>query len=161
MRRPPNRLVVVALLAVLAALAACKRGADQTSEHEHPHPLNLPPVGPEIRLSLGGKSADIDLATLPLETGSHAVPFVQLWKAAWPSEDPAPLQFDFVGSDGFRPMSRPKCTRLLTGAELATARVDLVTHDLSLDDASSLPGCYRVHAVIAIEATRPRPASTP
>jgi hypothetical protein len=160
---PSNRLVVVALLAALAALGACRGGADQAQvqEHKHHHALNLPPVGPSVRLSLDGKPANVDLASLPLETGSHAVPFVQLWRAAWPSEDPTPLQFDFVGSDGFRPMSRPKCTRLLTGAELATARMDVVTHDLSLDDALNLPGCYRVHAVVAVEATSPRPAPPP
>lgn len=69
-------------------------------------------------------------------------------------EDPSPLRFDIVGSDGFRPTSKPKCERLLTGRELASARLDVTTHDLLLDGGLKLPGCYRVRAVVAIEGKR-------
>jgi hypothetical protein len=75
-------------------------------------------------------------------------------KTAFPSADPTPLKFDLVGSDGFRPMSRPKCSRLLTGDEIARARIDPVTHDVSYDPDVQLPGCYRVRAVVRIEAAR-------
>jgi hypothetical protein len=64
------------------------------------------------------------------------------------------LHFDLVGSDGFHPMSRPKCTQLLTGVEIAAARIDVITHDVSFDDGLNLPGCYRVKAVVSMDATR-------
>jgi hypothetical protein len=108
-----------------------------------------------VKLSLDGKSTDVALSSVPaLEGAPGFVSFTQLWRTAWPAENPGPLKFDFVGSDGFRSMSRPKCTRLLTGADVSTARVEIATHNLVLDDALKLPGCYRVKAVVAIEATK-------
>jgi hypothetical protein len=146
--------IVVALLASLASVAACKGGADQAHKDEHHHEWNLPPVGTAVKVSLDGQSTDVPLSSLAAATPAGSVSFAQLWKAAWPSEDPSPLRFDVVGSDGFRPTSKPKCTRLLTGRELASARLDVTTHDLVLDESLKLPGCYRVRAVVAIEAKR-------
>jgi hypothetical protein len=51
-------------------------------------------------------------------------------------------------------MSRPKCTRLLSGDEVANAHLELVTHNVSYDPELQLPGCYRVRTVVRIEATR-------
>jgi hypothetical protein len=150
----PIVVVPLACLACLVSVAACKHDADQEHAHEHPREWNLPPVGASVKVALDGKSADVTLASLQADGGPRTVSFVELWKSAWPSEDPAPLRFDFVGSDGFRPTSKPKCARLLTGRELAAARLDVATHDLLLEDAAKLPGCYRVRAVVAIEATR-------
>jgi hypothetical protein len=59
-----------------------------------------------------------------------------------------------VGSDGFRPSARPACARPLTGSEIAAARIDVSTHDVSFDDRVKLPGCYRVKGVVRIEASR-------
>jgi hypothetical protein len=50
--------------------------------------------------------------------------------------------------------SRPKCMRPLTGAEVAAALIDVITHNVSYPDALNLPGCYRVKAVVSIDATR-------
>lgn len=105
-----------------------------------------------MSVALDGKSVDVALASLSQDGGTTTLG--QVWKAAWPSEEPAPLRFDLVGIDGFRPMSRPKCTRLLTGAEFAAARIDVATHDVSFDDALGLAGCYRVRATVRIEASR-------
>jgi hypothetical protein len=146
--------IVVALLASLASLAACKGGAGKAHEDEHHHEWNLPPVGTAVKVSLDGKSTDVTLSSLAADGRAGSVSFAQVWKAAWPSEDAAPLRFDLVGSDGFRPTSKPKCTRLLTGGELASARLDVTTHDLMLDESLKLPGCYRVRAVVAIEGKR-------
>jgi hypothetical protein len=121
-------------------------------ESDHPHELHLPPVGPAVRITLDGKSEEVALATVPLQGDSVA--FLDLWRAAFPGVDPGPLHFDLVGSDGFHPMSRPKCTQLLTGAEVAAARIDVVTHNVSFDDALNLARCYRVKAVVSIDATR-------
>ena len=119
---------------------------------EHHHEMHLPPVGPTVKVSLEGKTADIPLEGIPHE-GSSA-PLVALWRAAWPSEDPTALHFDLTGSDGFHPASRPACARLLTGAEVAAAHIDLVSHDVSFDSALSLPGCYRVKAVVSMDGSR-------
>jgi hypothetical protein len=146
--------IVVALLACLVSPAACKGSAETAHHDEHHREWNLPPVGPTVKVSLDGKSTEVTLTSLAADAHAGSVPFAQVWKAAWPSEDAAPLHFDLVGSDGFRPTSKPKCARLLTGEELASARLDVTTHDLVLDESSKLPGCYRVRAVIAIEGKR-------
>jgi hypothetical protein len=143
-------------LAVVAALATFACGAGQATtpppEPEHHHELHLPPVGLAVRITLDGKSEEVALATVPLQGDSVAL--IDLWKAAFPGVDPGPLHFDLVGSDGFHPASRPKCTRPLAGAEVATARIDVVTHDVSFDAALNLPGCYKVKAVVSVDATR-------
>jgi hypothetical protein len=154
------------LAALLALLTSCKRDAPgstataapkdapsavPTEEHHH-HEKNLPPVDPSVKVGLDGKSVEVALASVPADGGS--ISFAALWKAAYPKEDPAKLHFELVGSDGFRPSSRSKCTRLLTGAELSSARLNVTTHDLSIDESTGLPGCYRVRAVVAVEATR-------
>ena len=95
---------------------------------------------------------DVALASLPHAGGSARL--IELWKAAFPGEDAAGLHFDLVGSDGFHPAARPKCARLLGGAELAAARIDVVSHDVSFDEGTELPGCYRVKALVRMDATR-------
>ena len=140
------------IVALTASACAASQAATPSPESEHHHELHLPPVGLAVRITLDGKSEEVALATVPLQGDSVAL--IDLWKAAFPGVDPAPLHFDLVGSDGFHPASRPKCTRLLTGAEVAAARIDVVTHDVSYPDALSLPGCYRVKAVVSVDATR-------
>jgi hypothetical protein len=155
----PSRSGLLFLALSLALpLAACTApsapiAANAPSEPPHHHELNLPPVGPAVTIRFEGKSVDVALASVkPVAAG--AITFADLWRAAWPSEAPAPLKFDFVGSDGFRSMARPRCTRLLTGVDLATATLDVTSHDLHLDEALKLPGCYRVRAVVAIDVSR-------
>jgi hypothetical protein len=147
-----SHIFSVALLATLAACGSTQAETAPPSELPHHHELHLPPVGQSVRVSFDGKAADIVLSTVPHEGAS--APLTQLWKLAFPSEDAVPLHFDLVGSDGFHPGSRPRCARLLTGAEIATARIDVVTHDVSFDQGLDLPGCYRVKAVVSVEATR-------
>ncbi len=145
--------MLVVSIGLLSALPACRGpGAPPAEPLEHHHELHLPPPGPTVHVTLDGKSVDVSLPSVPHEGSS--VPVAQLWKAAWPSEDPATLHFDLVGSDGFHPTSRPSCARLLTAVEIAAARIDVVTHDITFDDALKLPGCYRVHAVVQMDATR-------
>jgi hypothetical protein len=150
----PSPLLLLALLLVAPACATPQPAPAQRApaEAQAHHELHLPPVGPSVLVALDGKVADVALASVSHEGGS--VSFAQLWKAAFPSEDPRPLHFDFVGSDGFRPTSRPKCPRLLTGAEMGSARLDVVTHDVSFDAGVELSGCYRVKAVVRVEASR-------
>jgi hypothetical protein len=145
--------MLATVLSSLVLLAGCRRGADQTHQEEHHHEWNLPPVGPTVKVSLEGKSADVTLSSLATDRAG-TVSFGQVWKAAWPAEDPSPLRFDFVGSDGFRPSSKPKCERPLTGQEIAGARLEVATHNLLLEEGSKLPGCYRVRSVVAIEGKR-------
>ena len=121
----------------------------------HHHELHLPPVGPTIRVTLAGTSIEVPTSSLASDATGGSAPLLSLWKAAWPSEDPLPLHFDLWGSDGFHPAARPPCAaRLLTGAEVALARIDLTTHDISFDKTVALPGCYHVHAVVAMDGVR-------
>jgi len=155
MRTYASHLTVIAVLALFAGCASNQAVTPPPvvpPEAEHHHKLHLPPVGPSVHVTFDGKVADVVLATVPHEGGS--APLIGLWRVAFPSEDPAPLHFDLVGSDGFHPASRPKCTRLLPGAEVAAAHFDVVTHNVSFDDALNLPGCYRVKAVVRVDATR-------
>jgi hypothetical protein len=121
-------------------------------ESHREHELHLPPVGPSVQVTLDGKSADVLLASVPHEGAS--LPLVQLWKAAWPTQDATTLHFDLTGSDGFHPASRPPCARLLTFAELEAAHIDVVSHDISFDSGQNLPGCYRVKAVVSMDGLR-------
>ena len=105
-----------------------------------------------MTVAFDGKTTDVALASLPHEGSSASL--AQIWKVAFPDVDPGPLHFDLTGSDGFHPASRPACARLLTGAEVATARLDVSAHDVSFDDSLKLPGCYRVKAVVRIDASR-------
>jgi hypothetical protein len=108
-----------------------------------------------VKVSLDGKSSVVTLASVRAADGAPgSVAFSDVWKTAFPTEDFANLKFDFVGSDGFRPTSRPKCTRMLSGTELGAARLEVTTHHLVFEESSKLPGCYRVRAVVAIEATK-------
>jgi len=148
----------LSVLAVLALFAACATHPADTPppaaapEPEPHHELHLPPVGPSVRVTSEGAGTDVVLETVPHE-GSSA-PLMALWKTAFPTEDPASMHFDLVGSDGFHPASRPKCTRPLSGAEVAAGHIDVVTHNVSFDDALNLPGCYRVKAVVRMDAAR-------
>ena len=150
-------------LGVLLALAACSQSSATAAPassspspaspaSEHTHELHLPPAGPTVIVAFDGRSVDVSLASLSPDGGP--VTLGQVWRAAWPSQDPASLRFNLVGVDGFRPMSRPKCTRLLTGIEMAAARIDVGSHDVAFDDALGLAGCYRVKATVRLEASR-------
>jgi hypothetical protein len=150
----PLHLAALAPAVVLVSLAACKSRSEPT--HEHVHELNLPPVTASLSVTVDGKPATLDLAALARDAGTTSLPLTQVWRAAWPSQDPAHLRFDLVGSDGFRPMSRPKCTHLLTGDELSHLRLEVTTHNVSTDDGMDLPGCYRVKALVTIEGTAAR-----
>jgi hypothetical protein len=123
---------------------------------EHHHEMHLPPVGRTVRVALDGKSADVDLATLPHEGTLARV--TALFLAAWPTEDPKSLHFDLTGSDGFHPGSRPACSKLLGFTELSAARIDIVSHDITFDPTfdtnAKLPGCYRVKAVVTMDGIR-------
>jgi hypothetical protein len=104
----PSSAAVALALALLPAHAGCRHDR----ERQHEHPMDLPAVGASLAVRLNGSSRDVPLASLTSDAGGVTLDAV--WKAAWPNEDPSRLSFDLVGSDGFRPTSRPKCTRLLT-----------------------------------------------
>jgi hypothetical protein len=151
--RSVSSIVVLALV-----LGACKRDPapappreERAGQHVHDHAI--PPAGPSVKVSLDGRSVDVAIASLATDGGA-SIPLASVWKAAWPAVDPGPLKLDLVGSDGFRSTSKPKCPKLLTGAELSGARLEASSHDVVLDEGSTLPGCYRVKAVVAIEASR-------
>ena len=146
-----NQLAFIAMLAVSAC--APRQPLTPAPESQPHHELHLPPVGESVRVTVDGKSVNVTMSAIPHDKGTSAS-LLELWKVAFPTEDAALLHFDMVGSDGFRPSSRPRCTRLLTGAEIGAAHIDLITHHVSFDNGVNLPGCYRVKAVVSLDATR-------
>jgi hypothetical protein len=112
----------------------------------------LPPFINSLWVEIGNNATDVDMTTLP-HVGKD-VPFVDVWRAAFPKDDPQTLRFEFRGSDGFRSSYNPACAKFLTGSQLARARIGVTTHDLSFGDASNLPECYRVRSIVAIHADR-------
>jgi hypothetical protein len=143
---------VVALFGLIVSLAACRAHPNESNERRHE--LNLPPVASSVSVHFDGASRSVELAGLVRDSGADSVALEAVFKAAWPSEDVSRLHFDLVGSDGFRPTSRPKCPRPLTGEEVAHVRLNVVTHDARVEDGLNLPGCYHVRSVVMIEATR-------
>ncbi len=117
--------------------------------HEHHHEMKLPPVGPQMSVAFDGRQVELTLTEL--SHGSATIPLLDLWRAAYPNQDPTPLIFDLFGSDGFHPSARPPCARPLTAQLLATAHINVVSHDITFDPKNDLPGCYRVHAVVRFE----------
>jgi hypothetical protein len=131
---------------------ATASAAASSTEHDHTHELNLPPAGQAVKVNFEGKSADVVLSSV---TGTPlGVPVTKLWSSAFGPVDPAALRFDFVGSDGFRSGAREKCKVLLTGRDLTAATIDVTTHNLSFEEGSKLPGCYRVKAIVSVDVTR-------
>jgi hypothetical protein len=127
------------------------------------HIAGFPPVAAglirdlRVRWALeeAGQAYDVRLpdAQAPRPAGYRCLqPFGQV--PSYEEEGVSMFESDLVGSDGFHPMSRPQCTRLLRGAEIAVARMNLVTHNVSYNSAPILPGCYRVKAVVSLDATR-------
>ena len=136
---------------VATAAAAAESGGVPMGDSGAPE-KTYPPVGPQVKVTFGGKESSVTVAELPQTAGAIALP--ALIKKALPNQDPAALKYDLVGSDGFHVGSRPACSRPLTGAEIATGKLDATTHNVTYDAASTLPGCYRVHAVVKIDVTK-------
>jgi hypothetical protein len=157
----PNLPPCLALTVLLTLVSACaaepaKPAAPPpevaSAPPEHHHELHLPPAGPQVSVELGEKKVAITLADVPHGGGSARL--ASVWKAAFPDDDLMTLNVDLFGSDGFHPAARPACARLLTGAEIGTAQIEVATHDVSFDDGVTLPGCYRVKGVVRIVGER-------
>lgn len=137
-----------ALLFVVALAApGCKRDAP----HSHSARRGVFSGPPLVNLSFRSQTARVDLRRLPAEPvqGRALVRLARLWDAGGFSVPPTHL--DFVGDDGFRPGSKPKCPEKLAGAMLQRGYIDPTSRDLVWDEDLKLPGCYRVWGVASIE----------
>jgi hypothetical protein len=157
-----NESATLRVVLVLGFLvAACKRdpaGDQPSAASASVSPSTRAPApsvaAGSVRLTLGGGVATVPLAGLPT-TGRAGEPKVRLadvWAAAKLASPASRLRFDFVGSDGFRPTSRPKCPERLDGSALEHGYIDAKTRSLSWDDSLGLAACYRVRDVVQIEA---------
>ncbi len=141
--------------AVCALLFAC----DRAPSHDHPPPS---PSGAEalapgmIRVSYEGREALVRLGDL--QHGGAKVRLLDVWEAAKLGAPASRLRFDFVGSDGFHPTSRPKCPELVDGALLDRGAIDVTTRGLSWEDSLGLAGCYRVRDTVRMSAVAQEPA---
>lgn len=110
----------------------------------------------------GSDTATVDVAALPSQTykDTSVVPLATVWAQGKLAGDVTKLAFDFEGDDGFRPSSKDKCKKNVTGDQLGKGYIVPKTRTLVWDDALGLPGCYNVHDVakmIAIDATEGAP----
>ena len=151
---------------VLLGLAACGDGQSITRDPvdaSAPSPptdgasttdATAPSPATTLTLHYDGKSALVDLATLPMRDykGSQVVTLSDAWEKAALAPRSA-IAVDFEGDDGFRPSSRDRCKNLLSGATLDRAYVVPATRTLVWDDALGLPGCYSVKYVRDVFAT--------
>ena len=115
-------------LCVLGLGVAC----DRTPSHDHPPPTASaaePIPSGSLRVAFGESSAVVKLAGLQRteRDGSAKVRLLDVWEAARLHAAASQLRFDFVGSDGFHPTSRPKCPELIDGALLDRGYVDPAT----------------------------------
>ena len=123
--------------------------------HRHHAPMPDSSAPPLVSLQVGGTKAQVDLRTLPAETvaGKQVVRLSQVWRAAG-AGSAVPGHLDFVGDDGFRPGTKPRCPDRLAGSMLDHGFLDQASRNLTWDD-DRLPGCYRVRGVATIEAVDP------
>jgi hypothetical protein len=144
----------VAPAAIADAGASEAESPDAEAAEQRHHLMNLPPVGPTVTVVLEGKAKDVALDDVAGDRPSPSVALLDVFKRAWPGQDPAHLQFELVGSDGFRSSSKSKCARLLSGDQVKHFRLNVASHDAIVDEGLAVPGCYHVHAVERIEVTR-------
>ncbi len=107
-------------------------------------------------MSVQFEARQVEITLSELSHGSATIRVLDLWRAAYPNQDPTPLLFDLFGSDGFHPSDRPPCARPLTAELLAAAHINVVSHDITFDLGHDLPGCYHVHAVVRFEGRAAR-----
>lgn len=131
------------------AAASSSAAAPADTEHvAHPAP-RPPPAGPTVTVAFDGHSVDVDVT----KVGDNAT-LAAVWKTAFPTQDTTGLQFDLVGSDGFRPSLRPQCTRPLVAKDLDLAKVKADNHDVSWDDSAKMAHCYNIKALSRLEAKK-------
>lgn len=141
-----------ALAPVAASAAPASSSASSAPSAEMHHAPRPPQAVPAITVTYDGRQVDVDPSAVA--KGAAKTSFLDLWKAAFPNDDASALTFDLVGSDGFRPTSRPACSHLLSASELSTGTVEVASHDLAFDEGVKLPKCYRVKALSRIEAKK-------
>ena len=146
------RLAVLALILIgcgtggAAGAGSAPAGRGPTSgPHGSPHA-----VGPKVSLVLGDKQVDVGLDEVPQADGM--VSLRDLWRAGLPTDEPMLLHFDLYDLHGFNLASRPACGQLLNGTDLASARMDVRTHDVSYKE--SINDCYRMRAITRIVGIR-------
>jgi hypothetical protein len=106
----------------------------------------------DVRLTYGGASATVDLATLATQDykGTAVVSLATVWAAGKLHADTSSLQFDFEGDDGFHPSNKASCAAYVAGAQIARGYILPDTRTLVWDDALGFPGCYSVKAVATV-----------
>ncbi len=112
--------------------------------------------GPQIvTVTYAGSAKPVDVTTLATQDykGEPVVALSKIWEAAKLTGELTKLEFDFEGDDGFHPTSRPRCTALVPGAQIAQGYVLPATRSLVWDDALGLAGCYAVKGVAKVIAT--------
>jgi hypothetical protein len=139
----------VILLSVMTLTFAC----DDGDGSEDPGSVEVVYDGNTVTVDLADvESVDLD--------GVEAARLSDVFEAANLGVELAALEFDFEGSDGFLSSSSSNCEALvpLSGELLTQGYIELVSRNLSWDEALGFPGCLRVDDTARILATDAAPA---
>lgn len=152
------RHLLLCCATVLLSLPAC--GSDQSVD-----PGTTPPAadaGAMIEVNYLADSVDIDLSTLATVDfkASKLVKLTDVWTASKIAADPASLEFEFVGEDGFKPSTKTGCFDL-PGTVLEKGYIDPNSRKLIWDETLGLAGCYSVNGAAKMNAHAPTDAGGP
>ncbi len=108
-----------------------------------------------LTVSYQGRSATVDLGTVATSSykGVDLVKLSDAWTSSQIAADRTTLEFEFVGSDGFKPSSKG-CVDL-AGSVLDQGYIDPTSRNLAWDEALGMRGCYAVIDTVQMNAHDP------
>jgi hypothetical protein len=153
--KPVSKMFLTLLLAWVC-LASC--GLQQDISFDEPEAVP-PPEGPSVRVVWEQNEPDgvpVFLHTLDKVVVEEGAVW-RLWDivlgAGLEEEEILAMRFDFEGSDGFRPSSKPACPPR-QGEDLALMYLDPEELDILWDDSLGLSNCYQVKELAKILGER-------
>ncbi len=108
-----------------------------------------------LSVSYQGRSIAVELGTVAPSSykGVDLVKLSDAWTSSQIAADHTTLEFEFVGSDGFRPSSKG-CVDL-AGSVLDQGYIDPTSRNLTWDEGLGMRGCYSVIDTVQMNAHDP------
>ena len=108
-----------------------------------------------LAVSYQGRSVAVDLGTVATSSykGVDLVRLSDAWARSEIAADRTTLEFEFVGSDDFKPSSKG-CVDL-AGSVLDQGYIDPTSRNLTWDEALGFRGCYSVLGTVQMNAHDP------
>jgi hypothetical protein len=156
MKTMTARMILALSAIALMSLCAC---GDQSVDPGTPVAGD---AGPQLEVNYLAQSVPVDLSTLSTIDYKSAklVKLSDVWTASKISTDPTTLEYELVGSDGFKPSSKTGCVDL-PGTMLDKGYISPVTRNVVWDESLGLAGCYGVKDTATLNAHAPTDAGSP